>query len=118
MGKLVERVKNISNIVEYYLNECINIFNYDDYTKITMHCDGYLERCRIVFAYDNNKDTYEVITVYDYLVDNECINADIIYFVNDRILNSLRIDNTNFIQKSNDSFNDNHIDNFNILNTK
>lgn len=121
MGKLVKRVKNISNIVEYYLKECVDIFNDEDYTKITMHCDGYLEYYNIciVFAHDNSEDTYEVITVYDDQIRIECLSADIISFVNERILRSLPvalIDNANFIQKSNESFNDNCIDNFNIFN--
>lgn len=116
MGNLVERVKNITNIVEYYLDECVDIFNDEDYTKITMHCDGYIEHCSIVFAYDNNEDTYEVITVYDDGVITECVSADFIYFVNDRILKSLQIDNTDLVKMSNESFNDNCIDNFNILN--
>lgn len=34
----------------------------------------------------------------------------------ERILKSLQINNTNFIQKSNEPFNDNCIDNFNIFN--
>lgn len=118
MGKLVEHVRTISNIVEYYLNECIDIFNDTDYETITTHCDGYSEYYNvcIVFAHDNNEDTYEVITVYDEEVRIECVSADIISFVNERILKSLQINNTNFIQKSNEPFNDNCIDNFNIFN--
>lgn len=118
MGKLVEHVKNISNIVEYYLNECVDIFNDTDYETITTHCDGYCEyrNICIVFAHDNNEDTYEVISVYDDEVRIECVSADIISFVNERILKPLQINNTNFIQKSVESFNDNCIDNFNIFN--
>lgn len=121
MGKLVERVRNISNIVEYYLIECADIFNDTDYETITTHCDGYCEYRNIcvVFAYDHNEDTYEVITVYDDEVRIECLSADIISFVNERILRSLPvlpINNTNFIRKDNESFNDNCIDNFNIFN--
>lgn len=119
MAKLVERVKNISNIVEYYLiDECVDIFNDIDYETITTHCDGYCEYGNIcvVFAHDNNEDTYEVITVYDDNIRIECLSADIISFVNERVLKSLQINNANFIQKSNESFNDNCIDNFNIFN--